>query len=387
VLKAGKTVLKAGLAALVLAGCAACLPTAAVRPPEVSTTMEPPISAPHPPSFVEAIRPARAGRPVIAVLALNEGTETTDLLLPHAVLKRADIAEVQLVAPRAGPIRLFPALEIDGGLAFSAFDRLHPSGADIVIVPAMAPDDDPAVTAWLQRQAKLGAKVIGICSGARVLGHAGLLDGRSFTGHWHDRSTLLKRHTGARHVPDQRYLIDRGAGTSTGVTASLPTVLAVVEAMAGAQKARTLADELGVASWGPEHDSARFGLTPGRALTYLFHSATTWHKENWQVAVHDEMDDVALALVVDAWARTGRMRVEATSASAWATLRSGLRLRTHPATTSPRVPLQAALKPVQQLDRTLCQIAERYGAARRDWVMLEMEYPGPAGENCKKPSP
>jgi hypothetical protein len=33
-------------------------------------------------------------------------------------------------------------------------------------------------------------------------------------------------------------------------------------------------------------------------------------------------------------------------------------------------------KPMQQLERTLCEIAERCGAARREWVMMEMEYAG-----------
>ena len=42
------------------------------------------------------------------------------------------------------------------------------------------------------------------------------------------------------------------------------------------------------------------------------------------------------------------------------------------------LPLAPALKPVQQLDHTLCEIAERYGAARREWVMMEMEYAGAA---------
>jgi hypothetical protein len=42
------------------------------------------------------------------------------------------------------------------------------------------------------------------------------------------------------------------------------------------------------------------------------------------------------------------------------------------------LPLAPALKPVQQLDRTLCEIAERYGAARREWVMMEKAYAGAA---------
>jgi hypothetical protein len=47
------------------------------------------------------------------------------------------------------------------------------------------------------------------------------------------------------------------------------------------------------------------------------------------------------------------------------------------ATDAPRLPLSPGLKPVQQLDRTLCEIAQRYGDSRRDWVMQEMEYPVP----------
>jgi hypothetical protein len=48
-------------------------------------------------AFVEALKPRRPGRPVVAVLALNEGTEITDFLLPHAVLQRAGVADVQAV--------------------------------------------------------------------------------------------------------------------------------------------------------------------------------------------------------------------------------------------------------------------------------------------------
>lgn len=61
------------------------------------------------------------------------------------------------------------------------------------------------------------------------------------------------------------------------------------------------------------------------------------------------------------------------------TLRSGLVLVAQPAADrTPRLALAPALRPMAQLDRTLCEIAERYGAARRDWVMQEMEYPGAA---------
>ena len=87
---------------------------------------------------------ATGARPVIAVLALNEGTETTDFLVPHAVLRQAQVGVVEAVAPQPGPVVLMPALEVEGVRDFASFDAAYPAGADIVVVPAMHRDDDPA---------------------------------------------------------------------------------------------------------------------------------------------------------------------------------------------------------------------------------------------------
>ncbi len=367
-----RALIGASIAALGLVGCGAGAPQAPAQDDDAATIGR------DRQAFVEALKPRAPGRPVVAVLALNEGTEMTDLLLPHAVLQRAGVAEVRIVAPHAGRVSLYPALEVDGAQDLASFDRMHPSGADYVVVPAMRTDDDPAVTAWLQRQARQGGRVIGVCSGARVVGQAGLLDGRRFAGHWYDRSTLLRRHSGAIYVPNRRYLVDRGVATTTGITASVPTMLALVEAIGGRDRAQAVAAELGVAAWDPAHDSAPFKLDAGRAWTYVVDKAAFWRDERWHVEVQAGSDDIALALAVDAWTRTGRVSVEAASASGPVRLKSGLVLVAQPAAGgSPRVPLSPALRPVQQLDLTLCEIAHRYGAVRRDRVMQEMEYPRP----------
>ncbi|WP_407062259.1 DJ-1/PfpI family protein [Caldimonas mangrovi] len=361
--------------AILALGLAACGSRAPLPPPPDAAAVERQAQA-----FVDALKPHREGRPVIAVLARNEGTEITDLLLPHAVLQRADVADVLVVAPRRGPVALYPALQVEAEQDFAGFDRAHPGGADYVVVPAMEVDNDPAVLGWLRQQAQRGAKVIGVCSGARVVGQAGLLDGRRFAGHWYDRSTLLERHPGATHVPHQRYVVDRGVATTTGITASVPTMLALVEALGGRAKAHALADELGVASWSPAHDSAPFGLTAGRGWEYVLNKAAFWRNQRWHVDMQDGTDDIALALAVDAWSRTGHIEVEPVSSSGPVSLRSGLVLATQPASGErPRLPLATGLKPVQQLDRTLCEIEQRYGDARREWVMQEMEYPAMPG--------
>src|SRR5690606_14082091 len=77
-------------------------------------------------------------RPVIAVVGLNQATETTDYLLTAGVLRRADVADVVLLATNRGPVQLYPALKVEADQSLSEFDALHPEGADYVIVPAMS---------------------------------------------------------------------------------------------------------------------------------------------------------------------------------------------------------------------------------------------------------
>lgn len=359
------------IAALALAGCGAGVPAAPARTDSVAAEQQAQ-------TFVDAMKPRRAGRPVVAIIGLNEGTEMTDFLLPHAVLQRADIADVQPVAPRGGRVSLYPALHVDGVQDLASFDQAHPSGADYVIVPAMREDNDPAITAWLKQQAERGARIIGVCAGALVVGNAGLLDGRRFVTHWYYRDALLERHPSAVYVPHQRYVIDGDVATTTGITASVPTMLALVEAIGGQEKAQALAAELGVDSWTPAHDSSLFGLNAERGWHYVLNKAAFWRDERWSVDVRDGMDDITLALTADAWSRTGHVSIDAAAPSP-VKLRSGIALVAQPAIEgTPRLPLEPALKPQQQLDRTLCEIAERFGAARREWVMMELEYAGPA---------
>jgi transcriptional regulator GlxA family with amidase domain len=365
-----RALIATSIAALLLAGCGKDV---AVPPAQADAATAQRLQQ----AFVEALKPRRPGRPVVAVLALNEGTEMTDFLLPHAVLRRAGVAEVHAVAQHRGRVNLYPALQVEVAHDLASFDRAYPAGADYVIVPAMLKDNEPALTAWLRQQADRGARIIGVCVGVLVVGRAGLLDGRRFTTHWYYRSTVLERHPGAVYVPHQRYVVDRDVATTTGVTASVPATLALVEAIGGRGKAQALAAELGVDSWTPAHDSAPFSLNAGRMWNYALNKVALWRHERWGVDVREGMDDVALAIAADAWTRTGRVSVEALSPSGPVKLRSGLVLVAKPGSKDvPRVPLAPALKPAEQFERTLREIGERFGAERREWVMMELEYAG-----------
>jgi len=356
------------MAAVVLAGCGGEI---SVPPAQVNAAT----TEQQARSFVEAMKPRRSGKPVVVVLAVNEGTEMTDFLLPHAVLQRSGVVDVHAVAPQRGRVHLYPALAVEVSEDLASFDQANPAGADYVIVPAMSNENNPAAIGWLKQQAEKGARIVGVCVGAMVVANAGLLDGKRFVTHWYVRSKLLEQHPTAVYVPHQRYLVDGNIATTTGITASVPMLIALVEAIAGRDRAQLLAADLGVETWSPEHDSSKFGLDGKRRWNYIVNKIAFWQHERWSVAVQEGMDDVALALATDAWSRTGRVSVDASAAEP-VKLASGMTLAAQPTEQQmPRVPIKTSLKSVQQLDRTLCDIAGRFGDARQDRVRMELEYP------------
>src|SRR5262245_15277335 len=210
-----------------LALCAvwsACAPTDS-RPPSIARTT---IDDAERAQTLAGLAPPKRARPVIAVLAANAGTETTDFLLPYAVLRQSGVADVLAVATEPGPVTLMPALRVRAQLTTRELDAQHPEGADYVIVPALHHAEDPDVLAWVAGARARAALVLATCIGARVLSNAALLRDHAATGHWYDIETLRSANPSLRWVRDRRFVVDRGVVTTTGVTASIPLSLTLV---------------------------------------------------------------------------------------------------------------------------------------------------------------
>ena len=318
--------IRAGLVLIILslAGFGLWLATLPATPAAVA----PPAVAPaETDAMLAALKPPKRTRPLVAVVGINDATETTDYLMPTGILRRADIADVMMLSTGSDPVKLYPALSVEADATTETFDARHPEGADYVIVPAMSRDDDPAVTGWLRQQAKGGAVIVAICAGAKVVAAAGLLDDRRATTHWYYLNDLLERHPSIRYVADRRMVVDRGVATTTGITASMPMMLTLIEAIAGRAKAEAVAGDLGLDRWDARHDSSAFRLTRPFAMTVLGNRLAFWNGDRFGIVLEPGVDEVSLALIADAWSRTYRSGVElfATSPAA-VTTRNGVRL-------------------------------------------------------------
>ena len=167
-------------------------------PPTPSVTAPPAIAQEERDAMVAALKPPKRQRPLIAIIGINDATETTDYLMPYGILTRADVADVVTLATAPGPMTLFPALKVEPQATIAEFDARHPDGADYVIVPAMSRDDDPEGLQWIRSQSSKGAIVIGVCVGAKVVGDAGLLHGKRATTHWYSVKELRGKHPSMR---------------------------------------------------------------------------------------------------------------------------------------------------------------------------------------------
>jgi len=102
----------------------------------------------------------------------------------------------------------------------------------------------PALFAWLPGAVQRAGGYGSICTGAFILGHAGLLDGYRVTTHWNYTERLIKGFPKASVATDQIFVEDRNLITSGGVTAGIDLALAVIARDHGKKLAQDVAKVL-----------------------------------------------------------------------------------------------------------------------------------------------
>ncbi len=131
--------------------------------------------------------------------------------------------ELQFISEKGGPIKTSPGLVIDtkriGG---TAFDTLIVDGANEPTYTS------PAIIKYLKTSERQCRRVAATCTGAFVLGDAGLLDGKRATTHWLYARGLQERCPKAFIDDDRIFINDGKIWTSAGMSAGIDLALALV---------------------------------------------------------------------------------------------------------------------------------------------------------------
>ena len=178
-------------------------------------------------------------------------------------------------------------------------------------------------------------------------------------------------------------VVDQGVATTTGITASMPISLILIEAIAGHERAAAVGRDLGLTQWDARHASDAFQFTRPFALTAIRNTVGFWNREQLGIPLTPGVDEVSLALVADAWSRTYRSRaVTFSRTDGPQQTRNGIRIVPDRVAASwPAEELVPALgdqPPASALDDALHGITVRYGRPTADFVAMQLEYPTPS---------
>lgn len=211
------------------------------------------------------------------------------------------------------------------GLRLAGLEPLSDAAADegaLVIVPGpdlaavvrrAAGDGElvaPEVLEWTRRAHASGARVASVCTGAVVLGDAGLLDGRRCTTHWSAIGAMRERYPAAHVLDDVLFVHDGPVSTSAGIASGIDLALSLVEVDHGPAFAAAVARELVV-----------YARRNGSSAPF---SPFLAHRDHLDPVVHTVQDTLAADLA-HASARRARGARAPLSARAQSSVRRGHR--------------------------------------------------------------
>ncbi|MFF1822756.1 GlxA family transcriptional regulator [Kribbella sp. NPDC058245] len=192
---------------------------------------------------------------VVAVLAL-EPVVGFDLTIPSTVLGAATTADgthlydVRVCGIDRGPVR--------AAAGFSLIPDYGPevlAEADTVIIPGTYIPQPryegtlPTAVADALAMIRPGTRIASICTGAFVLGAAGLLDGRPATTHWKRADLFRERYPQVDLREDQLFIDDGDILTSAGLAAGVDLCLHLIRRDFGSDIANRAARACVVPPW------------------------------------------------------------------------------------------------------------------------------------------
>lgn len=198
-------------------------------------------------------------RPIVALLAVPEST-ASPLYGMYDLLQSAGRDWNLLIDGRPGESLIHPVIvSVDGnrfvtpnGLSVTPERTLVECPApDVVAIPDLMvmPDEDlsgrySAELRWLKERYAAGATLATACTGALILGEAGLLDGQDVTTHWGYCDALAARYPTARVHPN-RALVISGEGQrlimAGGGTSWFDLALFLIARLVGTEEAMRVA--------------------------------------------------------------------------------------------------------------------------------------------------
>jgi transcriptional regulator GlxA family with amidase domain len=198
----------------------------------------------------ESIDARAAVLPKTVGIVLFDQVELLDFAGPVEVLWAARAAgadgkwtrafRILLIADRPGPVATAQGVQVIADCGFEACPPI-----DVVLIPGgwgtRTQMGNPTLLDWVRHRSRLAELTTSVCTGALVLGAAGLLDGRRATTHRESLDLMRRSFPAIEVINNEQVVCDGAILTSAGVAAGMDLALRIVTHYLGEETARRIA--------------------------------------------------------------------------------------------------------------------------------------------------
>lgn len=180
--------------------------------------------------------------------------EVLDFAGPFEVFSTASRVKLRIEPKGSRPFEVFTVgdgkrtIQARGGLAIvPSFDISKHPHIDVLIIPGgvvTAELDKDGVIQWISQIAEHTEITASVCTGAFLLGKAGLLAGKTATTHWEDVADLQAMFPDVSVKENTRWVDEGTVITSAGISAGIDMSFHLVAQLEGKELARKTARQM-----------------------------------------------------------------------------------------------------------------------------------------------
>ena len=164
-------------------------------------------------------------------ILVYDGFFNMDAFGPHSVLSGLIGTEVLLIAEKKGKVKTSSGIEIYVDNSIDEVEQL-----DILLIPGgttgtVNTSKNDKILNWIRKIDSTSTFTTSVCTGAWILGEAGLLQNKKATTNWYRAKDKIESYGGT--FLQERYVRDGKLWTSAGVSAGIDMSLALVNAIKG----------------------------------------------------------------------------------------------------------------------------------------------------------
>jgi len=287
-------------------------------------------------------RPAAPDRIQVAILLGRGGTVATDAMGPYGVFAASERFDVRTVSSSRAPVALSGGLTTVPDASFEDYESGRLPRPDLVVVPAITDPsgaDEADLRSFIESAHASGARIMGVCAGARVLVETSVLKAKKATSFWSDIDGLSSAHPETTWVRGQRWVEDGDVLTTAGVSSGIAASLFVVQQRAGTAEALRIAEDVRYPHWEPDAPTDIPVNTVSLAdYPYVLGATLPWGQPRYGLGLTPGVDEIEVAAAAELYggaAFTAHMVPVARTAEV--TTRHGMKLLATPVTKAGRL--------------------------------------------------